>query len=98
MPDRLENHSNEGKAKKKKKERGGRKKGEEKKVMVALLVLHWSLSFETPPFRGHSICSGKNVHTIFELVTSIEGTPLFGERVTFSGSRNLVLTFVQETP
>ena len=38
MPDRLENHSNEGKAKEKKKERGGRKKGEEKKEMVALLV------------------------------------------------------------
>ena len=36
--ERLENHSNEGKAKEKKKERGGRKKGEEKKEMVALLV------------------------------------------------------------
>ena len=38
MPDRLESHPNEGKAKEKKKERGGRKKGEEEKAMVALLV------------------------------------------------------------
>ena len=38
MLERLENHSNEGKAKEKKKERGGKKKGEEKKEMVALLV------------------------------------------------------------
>ena len=38
MLERLENHSNEGKAKEKKKDRGERKKGEEKKAMIALLV------------------------------------------------------------
>ena len=73
VPDRLENHSNERKAKEKNKERGGRKKREEKKQWLRSWFLHWSLSFETPPFRGHSICSGKNVQTIFVLVTSIEG-------------------------
>ena len=38
MPDRVENHSNEGKAKENKKERGARKKGEDKKEMVAPLI------------------------------------------------------------
>ena len=38
-PDKLQNHSNEGKGKEKEKKRAGRKKvGEEKKAMVALLV------------------------------------------------------------
>ena len=30
-----------------------------------------------PPFRGHKICSWKNVEIIFVFVISIEGTPLF---------------------
>ena len=93
VPDRLESHSNEGKAKENKKERGGRKKGEEKKQWLLSWFLHWSLSFETLPFRGHNICSEKNVHTIFVLVTSIKGTPLFrGKGHSFPGSRNPVLT------
>ena len=38
-PEKLQNHSNEGKGKEKKKERARRRKGgEEKKAMVALLV------------------------------------------------------------
>ena len=39
-PEKLQNHSNEGKGKEKKKERARRRKGgEEKKAMVALLVI-----------------------------------------------------------
>ena len=38
QPEKLQNHSNEGKGKEKKKERGEVKGGEEKKVMVALLI------------------------------------------------------------
>ena len=38
QPEKLQNHSNEGKGKEKKKERGEVKGGEEKKAMVALLV------------------------------------------------------------
>ena len=62
VPDRLENHSNEGKAKKKKKERGGRKKGEEKKVMVALLVftlepLLWDTSIQRTQHLFREKCS-----------------------------------------
>ena len=45
--------------------------------------LRWSLPFETPPLRGHKICSGKNVHTIFVLVTPIKGTPLFRRKNHF---------------
>ena len=37
-PDKLQNHSNEGKRKEKKKERGGGKEGKREKAMVALLV------------------------------------------------------------
>ena len=37
-PDRLENHSSEGKGKEKKKERRKKKRGEEKKAMVPPLV------------------------------------------------------------
>ena len=39
-------------------------------------LLQQNLSLETPPFKGHKICSPKNVHIIFLCVTSIEGTPL----------------------
>ena len=39
-------------------------------------LLQENLSLETPPFKGHKICSPKNVHIIFLCVTSIEGTPL----------------------
>ena len=38
QPEKLQNHSNEGKGKEKKKERGEVKGGEEKKAMVALLI------------------------------------------------------------
>ena len=38
QPEKLQNHSNEGKGKEKKKERGEVKGGEEKKAVVALLV------------------------------------------------------------
>ena len=38
QPEKLQNHSNEGKGKEKKKERGEVKGGEVKKAMVALLV------------------------------------------------------------
>ena len=37
-PEKLQNHSNEGKGKEKKKERGEGKEGKKKKAMVALLV------------------------------------------------------------
>ena len=38
----------------------------------------WDTSIKgTPPFRGQKIWSLKNVHIIFESVTSIERTPLF---------------------
>ena len=41
-------------------------------------TLFWDTFIQgTPPFRGHKIWSGKNVHIIFIFVTSIEGTPLF---------------------
>ena len=97
VPDRLENHSKEGKAKENKKERGARKKGEDKKEMFAPLVftlepLLWDTSIQRTQhlFR-------ENVHKIFVLVTSIEGTPLFGERITFCGSRNPILTSLQGT-
>ena len=72
------------------KQRGTRKSEEEgrkerrKKQCLLSWFLHWSLSFETPPFSGHNICSGKNVHTISVLVTSIEGTPLFRGKGHFS--------------
>ena len=111
--------------------KGEKERARRKKQWLLSWFLHWSLSFETPPFKGHNICSGKNVHTIFVLVTSIacvasvsnpviarklereqkkkkveggggwekkEETPLFGERVTISRSRNPVLTSLQGTP
>ena len=37
-PDKLQNHTNEGKRKEKKKERGGRKEKKRKKAMVAVVV------------------------------------------------------------
>ena len=51
VPDRVENRSNEGKAKENKKERGARKKGEDKKEMVAPLIftlepLLWDTSIQ----------------------------------------------------
>ena len=52
-----------------------------KRAFVESKVKHfcweWNLSFGPPPFRGHKIWSCRNVHIIFVLVTSIEGTPLF---------------------
>lgn len=98
VPDRVENHSNEGKAKENKKERGARKKGEDKKEMVAPLIftlepLLWDISI---PRTQHLF--RENVHKIFVLVTSIEGTPPSGERITFCGSRNPLLTSLQGTP
>ena len=44
------------------------------------------------------IWSRKNVQIIFVFIISIEGTPLFKERGTFSGSRNPDLTSIQGTP
>ena len=85
VPDRLENHSNEGKAKENKKERGARKKGEHKKEMVAPLVftlepLLWDTSIQRTQhlFR-------ENVHKIFVLVTSIEGHLYLGKGSLFVG-------------
>ena len=38
-PDKLQNHTNDGKGKQKKKERGGRKEKRRKKAIIALLVI-----------------------------------------------------------
>ena len=47
--------------------------------------LPWDTSIQgIPPFRGHKIWSLKNVHIIFESVTSIEGAYLFrGEGLVY---------------
>ena len=59
----------------------------------------WDTSIQgTHPFRGHKIRSRRNVQIIFVFIISIEGTPLFKERGTFSGSRNPDLTSIQGTP
>ena len=56
-PEKLQNHSNEGKRKEKKKERGEGKEEKEKKAVVALLVFTCSGTrlIRTP--RGHAIVS-----------------------------------------
>ena len=61
-------------------------------------ILLWDTSIQgIPPFRGHKICSLKNVHIIF--VSFISVVHLYsGERDTFSGSENLGLTSIQGTP
>ena len=62
VPDRVENHSNEGKAKENKKERGARKKGEDKKEMVAPLIftlepLLWDTSIQRTQHLLREKCS-----------------------------------------
>lgn len=62
-------------------------------LLRKLVTVESNLSFGTPLFRRHKLWTRRNVHIIFLSVTSIEGTPVFRERDTFSGPRSSVLTF-----
>ena len=61
-----------------KSEEQGRKENTKKKWLLPWF-LHWSLSFETPPFRGHNICSGKMFTKSLYLLPLLKDTSIWGK-------------------
>ena len=72
-----------------------------KHVLRRQSLVQWNLSFGTPLIKGHLHSGhtelGKMLSKSLYLLPLLRGLLYSGERNTFSGCRNLGLTFIQRT-